>query len=89
MAELTRNAIAQLREQLEEQRTRAEAAEAELRELRKLVDDIAKTVGATSDGADVVGFVERIVEESIRRAKLIHRLDSDKLNAARDAEALA
>lgn len=30
--------IALLREELEQQRTRAEAAEAELRELRKLVD---------------------------------------------------
>lgn len=35
MADLTRNAIAQLREQLEQERTRAEAAEADLRELRK------------------------------------------------------
>ncbi len=38
MSELTRTAIAQLREELEQQRTRAEGAEAELRELRKLVD---------------------------------------------------
>lgn len=38
MADLTRNAIAQLREQLDQERTRAEAAEAELRELRRVVD---------------------------------------------------
>lgn len=38
MSDLTRTAIAQLREQLEQQRTRAEAAEAELRELRRVVD---------------------------------------------------
>lgn len=35
MSDLTRTAIAQLREQLEQERTRAEAAEAELREERE------------------------------------------------------
>lgn len=38
MSDITRNAIATLREELQNERTRAEAAEAELRELRKAVD---------------------------------------------------
>lgn len=45
MSELTRAAIAQLREELEQQRTRAEAAEAELRELRMKHGALATVAG--------------------------------------------
>lgn len=67
MSDITRNAIAQLREQLEQERTRAEAAEAELRELRKLVDawkaateEHRKAVDALRDSAGPDGVLLKL-----------------------------
>jgi hypothetical protein len=56
--------IALLREELEQQRTRAEAAEAELRELRKLVD----AWKAAEDRIFAAYEVFNAAEEALRHA---------------------
>ncbi len=48
------------------------------------MDAIAKTVGATEDGADVVAAVERLVERNIELSRRIGCLESD-LRSGRDA----
>lgn len=70
MSDLTRTAIAQLREELEQQRTRAEAAEAELRELRRVVDawKAADKVAYDDPFSTSAGVVERAAREALRHA---------------------
>jgi lysylphosphatidylglycerol synthetase-like protein (DUF2156 family) len=59
--------IALLREELEQQRTRAEAAEAELRELRRVVDAWQAADNAARANA-FAGGEEREAREALRHA---------------------
>lgn len=100
MSDLSNKIIADLTAELAESKAAANRVtesmgseilrmQGELEKKDGIVVAIAKTVGAIGDGDDVVAFVERLLEENVRRSKLIAHLDNDKRNAAYDAEAMA
>ena len=75
MSDLTRNAIAQLREQLDQERTRAEAAEAELREERMKRGALVTVAKLLSSYSRDLGDCDRVMGQFAR----VRVCDMDRL----------